>query len=113
MQSPPTLPRRRGRVQPDPICCGLAIDGLTPESSAEYERPVICPAGGGTFRGRKQPLTGARGVHILRVVEILGGVKPGRLNERQKNDGCGRLVAGIGYLRLQERQCNGSPDVSS
>src|SRR5262245_46077981 len=27
--------------------------------------------------------------------------------------GCGRLVAGIGYFRLQERQCNGSPDVSS
>ena len=36
------------------------------------------------FRRRKQPLTGARGVDILRLVEILGGVKPGWLNARQK-----------------------------
>src|SRR5215831_12422046 len=29
MRSPPTLPRRRGRLQPDPKCCGPGSDGLT------------------------------------------------------------------------------------
>src|SRR6516165_12612276 len=46
MQSPPTSPRRRGRLQPDPIWCGLAIDGLTAESSANmggrsFARPGV------------------------------------------------------------------------
>jgi hypothetical protein len=36
------------------------------------------------FRGRKQPSLAQEGVDILRLVRILGGVKPGWLNERQK-----------------------------
>jgi hypothetical protein len=48
----------------------------------------------------------------LRLVEILGGVKPSWLNNA-KNDGCGRLVAGIGSSRLPASRTSapGKPDV--
>src|SRR5262252_9065634 len=44
MPSPPTSPRRRGRLQPEPYGCGLSIDGLTAKSSANLGgRPFARP----------------------------------------------------------------------
>src|SRR6266508_4054623 len=100
MRSPPTLPRRRGRLQPDPKCCGLAIDGLTAESSANMGgRSFARPQAG--FAARRDTTCGRPSVafprlparrtsvaqetvDILRLVEIFGGVKTGSLNKRPK-----------------------------
>src|SRR5215831_4990553 len=57
MQSPPTLPRRRGRLQPDPKCCGPGSDGLTAESNANMGgRSFARPGGEALRRGGTLPV---------------------------------------------------------
>src|ERR1700756_873693 len=109
MQSPPTSPRHRGRLQPELHGCGLGIDGLRSSLQREYGRPVFCPAASETFsaeeaaeeatspnaieaathRAFSPPATYAmvpwppsrkasftqQTLDILRLVEMLGGVK--------------------------------------
>src|SRR5262245_28534902 len=100
MPSPPTLPRRRGRLQPDPNCCGPGSDGLTAKSNANMDgRSFARP--GGRLAARRDTTCGTPSVafprlparrtsvaqetvDILRLVEIFGGVKPGSLNKRPK-----------------------------
>src|SRR6516225_12120622 len=99
MQSPPTLPRRRGRLQPDPICCGLVIDGLTPESSANMSGRSFARPGVERSAAESSPSLAQEGYIFCALSKFLAASSPvGSTNA--KNDGCGRLVAGIGYLRL-------------
>src|SRR6266478_8242078 len=56
MRSPPTLPRRRGRLQPDPNCCGPGSDRLTAESNANMGgRSFARPQAGALRRGGTLP----------------------------------------------------------
>src|SRR6266478_8805048 len=56
MRSPPTLPRRRGRLQPDPKCCGPGSDRLTAESNANMGgRSFARPQAGALRRGGTLP----------------------------------------------------------
>jgi hypothetical protein len=58
-------------------------------------------------------LTRAEPVDFVALSKFFAGVKSGG-STNAKNDGCGRLVAGIGScgFRLQRRQVDGNPDVS-
>src|SRR5262249_9904150 len=95
MQSPPTLPRRRGRLQPDPNCCGPAIAGLSAEGERQYGRPVICRAADATF---SPPKAGEGYIFCALSKCLVASSDVDSTNA--KNDGCGPLIAGIGFLRL-------------
>src|SRR5215831_19340699 len=103
MQLPPTSQRRRERLQPELHCCGLGIDGLRGSLQREDGRPVLCPAASGMFSGEEAAEEGLTRAGDARYSAPCGNSwaasSPVRSTNAQ-NDGCGRLVAGIGFLRL-------------
>src|SRR5262249_15037603 len=66
MRSPPTLPRRRGRLQPDPKCCGPGSDGLTAESNANM--------GGRSFARPQRRFCGEGGHYLRQSVSCFSSI---------------------------------------
>src|SRR6266404_886845 len=148
MQSPPTSPRRRGRLQPEPHGCGLGIDGAekliaarrwaagpSPGRERDIFREEAAEEGTSPCDRSKQHITHPRlpqvdaltvprqrgAPHSRKRRSILCGLSKflaassSVRSTNAKNDGCGQLVAGIGFLRLPASSTSalGNPDVSS
>src|SRR5215510_12323742 len=99
MRSPPMLPRRRGRLQPDPNCCGPGSDGLTAKSNANMDGRSFARPGG--------QACGEEGHYLRHSVSCLSSIASEKDLSRARD---GRYSAPCGnFWRRQARFAQQTP----